>query len=912
MSGIIGMFDTSVVTDFDTTFVIDPITREITNPKLTKKVLIQNDHNSERFTFEVPRYIEGRDIALCNVVEIYYVNIEGKTKRRATGVYTVDDMRAYPYEMDTMTFSWLISQNATAYEGILSFMVRFSQIENDATVKYSWHTQVYNDIAIAESIESGEAFVREYVDVIQQWKNNAMEELLAFVNISVAENVNVAQIDVNKQNISELTNEQATLKNRVDNLASLKEGSTTGDAELQDIRNRADGTKYNSAGEAVRAIDGDVSALLQKNKGDNPLQPIGINRYRYYKGSDELREVPMYNSVYYNTVNLAEYLAASNAGVNDNFCVGGRFVSPMPVYNNPKGEYIIIIKTDKKISGYVYIGYYMNWAPNNTNWYKRVTLEPGVNMIRVEGVDLFRDAGHTEYQHVYFKSTDGDFAKVGVTVFDMYLIKGDAFVSYIEKEIEKMGNNAPYAIEAGHAVNASNAGAARLPITKYMGNTASEPSSGTYTLEELPTGYRFILNNSHYVAAASTKWFQGFVTDLGVKSEAVKRTLKIKVTCNDPNGTKTTLSRLTLHNKTTDWNGVSINPGITKVSDVDLSRYADTDHIYLIWGVTGGAHETPEWSKNHWDLTVDVMELTDGYVLADELKNFDPDEYLKKTDAPVVTKRIICWGDSLTAMGGWPQKLASLSGLEVMNCGTGGENSNTIVARQGADCIMIDGVTIPAETTPVQLADYNNRFKTYFGKIAAPLLQSGSHHINPCMLGDIEGTLKWTGSSYNDASGVWTFTRNVAGSAVTINRPTQLTTFADREYNNGRDIHLFFVGTNDGAFDVDELLDKHRMMVDHCKTGEYLVLGLTRIQSAGYKDKFKMVFGRKWLDLHGYLVKYGLADSGLTATAADNEALAKDLVPPSLLMDAVHYTDKTRELIGIQVYKRLCDLHYFE
>ena len=42
------------VYDNDTHFKIDPATRQISNES-GKVVLMQNDHNSERFTFEIPR-----------------------------------------------------------------------------------------------------------------------------------------------------------------------------------------------------------------------------------------------------------------------------------------------------------------------------------------------------------------------------------------------------------------------------------------------------------------------------------------------------------------------------------------------------------------------------------------------------------------------------------------------------------------------------------------------------------------------------------------------------------------------------------------------------------------------------------------------------------------------------------------
>ena len=289
--------DSSTVTDNDTPFVIDPVTREIRNKNNNKTTLIQGDHNSERFTFEIPRFVEGRDVAKCNSVQVHYINI-GKNGKNSTGVYTVNDLNIYPFVHDILTCSWLISHNATKYEGMLSFMLRFAEIENETEIKYAWHSETYNGIRIAENIDAGSEFENEYVDVIEQWKHSVMNELNAYVEYVVENNVDVTQIDKNQEDIAVLQDDMAVQKARMDTFASLPAGSTSGDAELTDIRVGVDGKTYPSAGDAIR----EQFMIERTRSAYGSVYTNGTPVVDYLKEDHVSLSIPKITHVFYNGI----------------------------------------------------------------------------------------------------------------------------------------------------------------------------------------------------------------------------------------------------------------------------------------------------------------------------------------------------------------------------------------------------------------------------------------------------------------------------------------------------------------------------------------------------------------------------------------------------------------------------------
>lgn len=172
---------THPVPDTDTYFIIDPITRQIENTNRKKNVVMQYDHNSERFTFELPRYVDGHDMLECTSATVNVDNIEAVESDGVEEVEPVEprinsdapdmtDLRIHPNDPEKVICSWLISRNSTQLAGILSFHIEFKCVDSKGNVVYEWSTDNFDEIEVRARKKNGEAAVVGHTDLLEQWR----------------------------------------------------------------------------------------------------------------------------------------------------------------------------------------------------------------------------------------------------------------------------------------------------------------------------------------------------------------------------------------------------------------------------------------------------------------------------------------------------------------------------------------------------------------------------------------------------------------------------------------------------------------------------------------------------------------------------------------------------------------------
>ena len=285
---------------------------------------------------------------------------------------------------------------------------------------------------------------------------------------------------------------------------------------------------------------------------------------------------------------------------------------------------------------------------------------------------------------------------------------------------------------------------------------------------------------------------------------------------------------------------------------------------------------------------------------------------LKMVSGPNITGS----GDSMTQGAGgegmgYVEVLRALmaahgSSAEVKNRGVGGETSTTIAARMGGYPFIVLPVAglIPVTTTPFEIT-----LLPINGQMPAPLKQ-GYVAPMPGRLGTVRGTFSRT-----ESGGVLTyyFARATAGAEVVANRPLPL--YLDVGIESLGDIQIIWIGQNGdpsytGALTARAIQDAKAIIQQMTALDKrYLVMskpGGTSAQDAEDALWFAE-FGRRFIPIRQYMVKYGLADAGITPTAQDLIDIANGTVPSSLRVDPTHFNPAAYNITGHLAFQRLIE-----
>lgn len=133
--------------------------RSIHVPDSLKRLGVQHDHNIETVTFECPRYWDGHDLSQMKIY-INYLCPDG-TK----GQYLTESVAAV---RNTMTFTWVVSNNVTRAKGTLSFLVCIVKVDEEGNEERHWNSELNQECYISEGLECDEIALVNYPDIITQ------------------------------------------------------------------------------------------------------------------------------------------------------------------------------------------------------------------------------------------------------------------------------------------------------------------------------------------------------------------------------------------------------------------------------------------------------------------------------------------------------------------------------------------------------------------------------------------------------------------------------------------------------------------------------------------------------------------------------------------------------------------------
>lgn len=294
--------------------------------------------------------------------------------------------------------------------------------------------------------------------------------------------------------------------------------------------------------------------------------------------------------------------------------------------------------------------------------------------------------------------------------------------------------------------------------------------------------------------------------------------------------------------------------------------------------------------------------IFDRYQIKNAAQKFNQEEIVSTIhdESHVSLPTIYCVGDSLTLgadnQTSYPEYLKQNLDNPITTLADKNINSAALAIQLGALDIYVNDLSIPSDPKAVNISVLDSQ-----GNKQDALLQSQTG-IENCSIAGIEGTI-----TYNASQKTLVFQRKTQGDSIKISDLTQIKIEKPAIQENS--IVILFTGSYEQSI-AGSLITYQQDIIKAFNTDKYIVVSLTQNDRNETNQLLLQSYGNHYLDFKSYLLKQGLQDAQIQATAKDKQNIADNEVPASLLADTLNGNSHYNELLAKQLIAKMQSLGY--
>lgn len=294
----------------------------------------------------------------------------------------------------------------------------------------------------------------------------------------------------------------------------------------------------------------------------------------------------------------------------------------------------------------------------------------------------------------------------------------------------------------------------------------------------------------------------------------------------------------------------------------------------------------------------------DRYRVKELSKQYQQDEPVSTIESSTAEKldTIYCVGDSLTLgaanQTSYPDYLKKNVDNSITTIADENINSAALAIKLGTLNTYVNNITIPADTTDVAITLLDDK------GVQQTAISQSQTNIENCSIEGIEGTI-----SYNEQTKALTFKRKNKGESVKITKLTQVQVTKPEIKENS--IVILYTGSYEKSVG-GSLITYQKEIIKAFNTDKYIVVSLTQNDRNETNNLLKETYGDHYLDFKAYLLEKGLSDANIQPTAKDQQNIATNNVPASLLADQLNGNSQYNELLANQIINKLKTLGYIQ